>query len=68
VPGCLIILAAVIRAVVGAAEGIGDALAGGIGLVVDAVSVDLEQDGDAVPGRGGRLRRGLSCSMGTRRS
>jgi len=36
-------LAVVIRAVVGAAEGIGDALAGGIGLAVDAVSGDLEQ-------------------------
>src|SRR6185437_16861794 len=32
------------------AEGVGDALVGGVGLPVDAVRVDLEQDGDAVPG------------------
>ena len=31
-------------------EGVGDALVGGVGLPVDAVGVDLEQDGDAVPG------------------
>ena len=31
------------------AEGVGDAFAGGVGLAVDAVSVDLEQDGDAAP-------------------
>ena len=37
------------------AEGVGDALVGGIGLPVDAVSVDLEQDGDAVPGAAGDL-------------
>ena len=49
----MVILAVVIRAVVGAAEGIGDALAGGIGLAVDAVGVDREQDGDAVPGAAG---------------
>jgi hypothetical protein len=28
---------------------VGDALVGGVGLAVDAVSVDREQDGDAVP-------------------
>jgi hypothetical protein len=37
------------------AEGVGEALVGGIGLTVAAVRVDLEQDGDAVP-RGGRPR------------
>jgi hypothetical protein len=39
-------------------EGIGDALVGGVGLTVDAVGVDLEQDGDGVPGAGGDLGRG----------
>src|ERR1017187_6793531 len=34
-------------------EGVGDALVGGAGLAVDAVGVDLEQDGDAVPGAAG---------------
>jgi hypothetical protein len=34
-------------------QGVGDALAGGGGLAVDAVGVDLEQDGDAVSGAGG---------------
>jgi hypothetical protein len=34
-----------------AAEDVGDALVGGVGLAVDAVGVDLEQDGDAVPAR-----------------
>src|SRR5271165_5279602 len=43
----------VILAVLGAAEGVGDALVGGVGLSVDAVGVDLEQDGDAVPGAAG---------------
>jgi hypothetical protein len=33
-----------------AAEGIGDALAGGISLPVDAVGVDLQQDRDVMPG------------------
>jgi hypothetical protein len=28
------------------AESVGDALVGGVGLPVDAVGVDLEQDGD----------------------
>jgi hypothetical protein len=32
----------------GFVESIADALAGGAGLAVDAVGVDLEQDGDAV--------------------
>src|SRR5690242_17204708 len=32
------------------AEGVGDALVGGIRLPVDAVRVDLEQDRNAVPG------------------
>ena len=35
------------------AEGVVDALVGGVGLSVDAVGVDLEQDGDAVPGAAG---------------
>jgi hypothetical protein len=37
----------------GGAEGVGDALVGGVGLPVDAVGVDLQQDGDAVPGPAG---------------
>jgi len=35
----------------GDVEGVGDALVGGVSLAVDAVGVDLEQAGDAVPGR-----------------
>jgi hypothetical protein len=38
-------------------EGVGDALVGGIRLPVDAVRVDLQQDGDAVPGTAGDLSR-----------
>ena len=34
-------------------KSIGDALVSGIGLAVDAVGVDLEQDRDAVPGAAG---------------
>jgi hypothetical protein len=41
--------------VVVAAEGVGDALVDGAVLAVDAVGVDLEQDGDAVPGPAGDL-------------
>jgi hypothetical protein len=37
------------------AEGVGDALVGGVGLAVDAVGVDLEEDGDALPGVAGDL-------------
>jgi hypothetical protein len=33
-------------------------MVGGVGLPVDAVGVDLEQDGDAVPGAAGGLGRG----------
>src|ERR1700689_4280540 len=33
-----------------AGGGVGDALVGGVGLPVDAVGVDFEQDDDAVPG------------------
>src|SRR6185437_13111584 len=40
------------------AEGVSDALVRGIGLAVDAVGVDLEQDGDAVPGAAGDLGGG----------
>jgi hypothetical protein len=39
------------------AEGVGDALVGGVGLPVDAVGVDLEQDRDAVPDSAGDLGR-----------
>jgi hypothetical protein len=35
------------------AEAIGDALVGGVGLPVNAVRVDLQQDRDAVPGAAG---------------
>jgi hypothetical protein len=42
----------------GGAEGVGDALVGGVSLPVDAVGVDLQQDGDAVPGAAGDLGRG----------
>jgi hypothetical protein len=42
----------------GGAEGVGDALVGGLSLPVDAVRVDLQQDGDAVPGAAGDLGRG----------
>jgi len=41
-----------------AAEGVGDALVGGVGMAVDAVGVDLEQDDDAVPGAAGDLGGG----------
>jgi hypothetical protein len=34
-------------------EGVADALVGGSGLAVDAVGVDLEQDGYAVAGAAG---------------
>jgi hypothetical protein len=39
------------------AEGVGDALARGVGPTVDAVRVDLQQDGGAVPGAAGDLGR-----------
>jgi hypothetical protein len=42
----------------GGAEGVGDALVGGVGLPVDAVGVDLAQDGDAVPSAAGDLSDG----------
>jgi hypothetical protein len=42
----------------GIAQGVGDALVGSVGLAVDAVGVDLQQDGDAVPGAAGDLGRG----------
>jgi len=38
-------------------ECVGDAVVGGVGLAVDAVGVDLKQDGDAVPGAAGDLGR-----------
>jgi hypothetical protein len=37
------------------AEGVDDALVGGISLTVNAVGVDLEQDRDAMPGAAGDL-------------
>src|SRR5450755_4204825 len=39
-------------------RGVADAAVGGTGLAVDAVGVDLEQDGDAVPGAAGDLGGG----------
>ncbi len=39
-------------------EGVADAPVGGGGLAVDAVGVDLEQDGDAVSGAAGDLGGG----------
>ena len=41
-----VFLAAGFRLGVLGAEGVGDALAGGVGLIVDAVRVDLEQNRD----------------------
>lgn len=41
------------------AERVCDALVGGLGLPIDAGRVDLEQDGDAVPGAAGDLGGGL---------
>jgi hypothetical protein len=40
------------------AEGVDDALVGGISLTVNAVGVDLEQDRDAMPGAAGDLGGG----------
>jgi hypothetical protein len=40
------------------AEGVGDALVGGVSLAVDAVGVDVEQDDDAVSGAAGNLGGG----------
>ena len=40
------------------AEAVGDALVGSGGLAVDAVGVDLEQDGVAVPSAAGDLGGG----------
>ena len=57
---CLLAIALVFRISpsILAAERVGDALAGGISLPVDAVGVDLEQDRDAVPGAADDLGRG----------
>ncbi len=53
------------------AEGVGDALVGGLGLPIDAVHADLEQDGDAVPGAagdlGGSLRESWRLTAGATR-
>jgi hypothetical protein len=55
--GCLLAVAVFLAAGfaldVLSVEGVGDALVGGVGLPVDAVRVDLQQDGDAVPGAAG---------------
>jgi hypothetical protein len=40
-------------------EGVADALVGGAGLAVDAVGVDLEQDGDAVASAAGDFGGGV---------
>ena len=60
--GCLLAVAVFLAAGFGlgvlGAEGVGDALVGGVGLPVDAVRVDLQQDGDAVPGPAGDLGGG----------
>ncbi len=41
-----------------AAEGVSDALVGGVGLAVDAVGVDLKEHDDAMPGPAGDLGGG----------
>ena len=46
------------RRLSGCVEGIADALVGRSGLAVDAVGIDLQQDGDAVTGAAGDLRGG----------
>jgi hypothetical protein len=56
-----------------AAEGVGDALVGGVDLAVDAMGVHLQQDDDAVPGAAGDFGRGHAGRTGppirpTRRS
>ena len=60
--GCLLAVAGFLVAGFGlgvlGAEGVGDALVGGVGLIVDAVRVDLQQDRDAVPGLTGDVSRG----------
>jgi hypothetical protein len=47
-----------------AAEGVGDALVGGVGLAVDAVGVHLQQDDDAMPGAAGDFGRGHAGRTG----
>jgi hypothetical protein len=49
-----------------AAEGVGDALVGGVGLAVDAVGVHLQQDDEAVPGAAGDFGRGHAGRAGPR--
>ena len=60
--GCLLALVVsfLVRAGLGlgGVDSVGDAAVGGIGLPVDAVGVDLQQDRDAVPGPAGDLSRG----------
>jgi hypothetical protein len=56
--GCFLPSVVTALCAVGIAQSFGDALVGGVSLPVDAVGVDLEQDGDAVPGAAGDLGRG----------
>ena len=44
--------------ILSATKGIGDPLVSGLSLPVNAVGVNHEQDGDAVPGVAGDLGRG----------
>jgi hypothetical protein len=55
------LVAGILLAVLGA-EGVGDALVGGVGPPVDAMHIDLQQDGDAVPGTTSNLRRRDACT------
>ena len=55
---CLKLLAAFLHRPSRCVQGVADALVGADGLAVDAVGVDLEQHGDAVPGAAGDLSGG----------
>jgi hypothetical protein len=55
---CLLTCAPVVPGIIATAERAGDPLVGCVGLAVDAVRVDLQQDSDAVPGAAGDLGRG----------
>jgi hypothetical protein len=54
----------VLVSVILTAEGVGDALVGGVDLAVDAMGVDVEQDDDAVPGAAGNLGGGHARVQG----
>jgi hypothetical protein len=45
-------------------RGVGDALVGGVSMAVDAVGVDREQDGDAVPSAVGDFGSGYARVQG----